>query len=132
MIEKRKSFLFLIIFLLVNSFGISENLKDENYFVLKKDEQNLQESKKDNKKEVLENEPKIESDRDILNKEKKLENKKEITSQENKRIGLVLSGGTAKGLAHIGILKVLDEEKVPIEYATGTSMGSIIAGMYSV
>lgn len=132
MTEKRKRFLFLIIFLLVNSFGISENLRDENYFVLKKDEQNLQESKKDSKKEVLENEPKIELDRDILNKEKKLENKKEITSQENKRIGLVLSGGTAKGLAHIGILKVLDEEKVPIEYATGTSMGSIIAGMYSV
>ena len=132
MTEKRKGFLFLIIFLLVNSFGISENLKDENYFVLKKDEQNLQESKKDSKKEVLENDPKIELDRDILNKEKKLENKKEITSQENKRIGLVLSGGTAKGLAHIGILKVLEEEKVPIEYATGTSMGSIIAGMYSV
>ena len=132
MTEKRKRFLFLIIFLLVNSFGISENLRDENYFVLKKDEQNLQESKKDSKKEVLENEPKIELDRDILNKEKKLENKKEITSQENKRIGLVLSGGTAKGLAHIGILKVLEEEKVPIEYATGTSMGSIIAGMYSV
>lgn len=130
--EKRKSFLFLIIFLLVNSFGISESLKDENYFALKKDEQNLMESKKDSEKEVLENEVKIELDRDILNKEKKLENKKEITSQENKRIGLVLSGGTAKGLAHIGILKVLDEEKVPIEYATGTSMGSIIAGMYSV
>lgn len=122
MTEKRKNFLFLIIFLLVNSFGISESLKDENYFVLKKDEQNLQESKKDSEKEVLENEVKIELDRDILNKEKKLENKKEITSQENKRIGLVLSGGTAKGLAHIGILKVLDEEKVPIEYATGTSM----------
>ena len=132
MTEKRKRFLFLIIFLLVNSFGISENLRDENYFVLKKDEQNLQENKKDSKKEVLENEVKIELDRDILNKEKKLENKKEITSQESKRIGLVLSGGTAKGLAHIGILKVLDEEKVPIEYVTGTSMGSIIGGMYSV
>ena len=53
-------------------------------------------------------------------------------NQEDKKIGLVLSGGTAKGLAHIGILKVLDEEKVPIEYVTGTSMGSIIGGMYSV
>ena len=42
MIEKRKNFLFLIIFLLVNSFGISESLKDENYLALKKDEQNLQ------------------------------------------------------------------------------------------
>ena len=70
MTEKRKSFLFLIIFLLVNSFGISESLKDENYFVLKKDEQNLMESKKDSEKEVLENEVKIELDRNILNKEK--------------------------------------------------------------
>ena len=70
MTEKRKSFLFLIIFLLINSFGISESLKDENYFVLKKDEQNLMESKKDSEKEVLENEVKIELDRNILNKEK--------------------------------------------------------------
>ena len=68
MTEKRKSFLFLIIFLLINSFGISESLKDENYFALKKDEQNLMESKKDSEKEVLENEVKIELDRDILNK----------------------------------------------------------------
>nr|WP_255460493.1 patatin-like phospholipase family protein [Leptotrichia sp. oral taxon 417] len=59
-------------------------------------------------------------------------NRKNVINQEDKRIGLVLSGGTAKGLAHIGILKVLDEEKVPIEYVTGTSMGSIIGGMYSV
>ena len=50
MTEKRKSFLFLIIFLLINSFGISESLKDENYFVLKKDEQNLMEVKKIAKK----------------------------------------------------------------------------------
>ena len=64
MTEKRKGFLFLIIFLLVNSFGISESLKDENYFVLKKDEQNLMESKKDSEKEVLENEIKM----DILAK----------------------------------------------------------------
>ena len=70
MTEKRKNFLFLIIFLLVNSFGISESLKDENYFVLKKDEQNFMESKKDSEKEVLENEIKIELDRNILNKEK--------------------------------------------------------------
>ena len=51
---------------------------------------------------------------------------------EDKRIGLVLSGGTAKGLAHIGVLKVLEEEKVPIEYVTGTSMGSIVGGLYAV
>ena len=55
-----------------------------------------------------------------------------LVFSEDKRIGLVLSGGTAKGLAHIGILKVLEEEKVPIEYVTGTSMGSIIGGLYSI
>ena len=49
---------------------------------------------------------------------------------EDKRIGLVLSGGSAKGLAHIGVLKVLEEEKVPVEYITGTSMGSIVGGLY--
>ena len=50
---------------------------------------------------------------------------------EDKRIGLVLSGGSAKGLAHIGVLKVLEEEKVPVEYITGTSMGSIVGGLYA-
>ena len=57
---------------------------------------------------------------------------KTVFTQEDKRIGLVLSGGTARGLAHVGILKVLEEEKVPVEYVTGTSMGSIIGGLYSV
>jgi len=57
---------------------------------------------------------------------------KTVFTQEYKRIGLVLSGGTARGLAHVGILKVLEEEKVPVEYVTGTSMGSIIGGLYSV
>ena len=55
-----------------------------------------------------------------------------VFAQEDKRVGLVLSGGTARGLAHIGVLKVLEEEKVPVEYVTGTSMGSIIGGLYSI
>lgn len=55
-----------------------------------------------------------------------------VFAQEDKRIGVVLSGGTARGLAHIGVLKVLEEEKVPVEYVTGTSMGSIIGGLYSI
>ena len=50
----------------------------------------------------------------------------------NKKIGLVLSGGGAKGFAHIGLLKVLDEEKIPIDYVVGTSMGSIIGALYSM
>lgn len=64
------------------------------------------------------------------NQKVKIENTEE--NKEDKHIGLVLSGGTAKGLAHIGVLKVLEEEKVPVEYVTGTSMGSIIGGLYSV
>ena len=46
-------------------------------------------------------------------------------------IGVALSGGAALGMAHIGILKVLEEEGIPISYISGTSMGSIVAGMYA-
>ncbi len=47
------------------------------------------------------------------------------------RVGLVLSGGGAKGLAHIGVLKALEENHIPIDYVTGTSMGGIVGGMYA-
>jgi NTE family protein len=47
------------------------------------------------------------------------------------RIGLVLSGGGARGLAHIGVLKVLERERIPVDIITGTSMGSIIGGLYA-
>ena len=47
------------------------------------------------------------------------------------KIGLVLSGGGAKGLAHIGVLKVLEEVGIRPDYITGTSMGSIIGGLYA-
>jgi len=46
-------------------------------------------------------------------------------------IGVALSGGAALGLAHVGILKVFEEEGIPISYISGTSMGSIVAGMYA-
>jgi NTE family protein len=48
------------------------------------------------------------------------------------KIGLVLSGGGARGFAHIGVLKVLEENNVPIDYVVGTSMGSIIGGLYAI
>lgn len=48
------------------------------------------------------------------------------------KIGLVLSGGAAKGIAHIGVLKVLEEAGIVPDYITGTSMGSIIGGLYSM
>ena len=47
------------------------------------------------------------------------------------KVGLVLSGGGAKGLAHIGVLKALEENHIPIDYIVGTSMGGIVGAMYS-
>lgn len=47
------------------------------------------------------------------------------------RIGLVLSGGGARGLAHVGVLKVLEAAHVPIDVIAGTSMGAIIGGLYA-
>ncbi len=54
------------------------------------------------------------------------------TAVKRKRVGLVLSGGGAKGMAHIGVLKVLEKAGIPIDVVTGTSMGSIIGGLYSI
>jgi NTE family protein len=48
------------------------------------------------------------------------------------RVGLVMSGGGAKGLFHIGVLKALEENNIPIDYVAGTSMGAIVAGLYSM
>lgn len=47
------------------------------------------------------------------------------------RIGLVLSGGGARGAAHVGVLEVLDELRVPVDCVVGTSMGSIVGGLYA-
>ena len=47
------------------------------------------------------------------------------------RIGLALSGGGARGLAHVGVLKVLEEMRVPVHCVTGTSMGAIVGGAYA-
>lgn len=47
------------------------------------------------------------------------------------RVGLVLSGGGARGLAHIGVLKVLERERIPVDLIAGTSMGAIIGGLHA-
>jgi NTE family protein len=52
-------------------------------------------------------------------------------TRERPRVGIAFSGGGAKGLAHIGVLKVLEEEGLQAEIITGTSMGSIIGGLYA-
>ncbi|SOC79157.1 NTE family protein [Salinimicrobium sediminis] len=54
-----------------------------------------------------------------------------LSQEEDPKVGLVLSGGGAKGLAHIGVLKVLEEAGVRIDYIGGTSMGAIIGSLYS-
>lgn len=54
------------------------------------------------------------------------------SAQQRKKVGVVLSGGGAKGVAHIGALKVIEEAGIPIDYIVGTSMGSIIGGLYSI
>lgn len=46
-------------------------------------------------------------------------------------IGLALSGGGARGVAHVGVLKVLEKHRIPVDYVAGTSMGAIIGGLYA-
>lgn len=53
-------------------------------------------------------------------------------TSHRKKVGVVLSGGGAKGMAHIGALKVIEKAGIPIDYIVGTSMGSIIAGLYAI
>ena len=54
------------------------------------------------------------------------------TAVKRKKVGVVLSGGGAKGMAHIGVLKVLEKAGIPVDIVTGTSMGSIIGGLYAI
>ena len=48
------------------------------------------------------------------------------------KVGVVLCGGGAKGASHVGVLKVLEENNIPIDYIVGTSMGGIVAGLYAI
>ena len=54
------------------------------------------------------------------------------TTVKRKKVAVVLSGGGAKGMAHIGVLKVLERAGIPIDIVTGTSIGSIVGGLYSI
>ncbi len=54
------------------------------------------------------------------------------TESGRKKVAVVLSGGGAKGMAHIGVLKVLEKAGIPIDIITGTSMGSIVGGLYAI
>ena len=53
-------------------------------------------------------------------------------SLKAQKVGLVLSGGGAKGITHIGIIRALEENNIPIDYITGTSMGAIVGSLYAM
>ena len=55
-----------------------------------------------------------------------------VGAQPRKKVGVVLSGGGAKGVAHVGALKVIEEAGIPIDIVVGTSMGSIVGGLYAI
>ena len=52
-------------------------------------------------------------------------------SKPGKKVGLALSGGAARGLAHVGVVSVLHQEGIPIDMIAGTSAGAIIGGVYA-
>ena len=54
------------------------------------------------------------------------------SQEQRKKVGVVLSGGGSKGVAHIKALKVIEEAGIPIDYIVGTSMGSIVGGLYAI
>lgn len=55
-----------------------------------------------------------------------------LPAQNRKKVAVVLSGGGAKGVAHIGALKVIEKAGIPIDYVVGTSMGALVGGLYSI
>lgn len=56
-----------------------------------------------------------------------------VTAAETRpKVGLVLSGGGARGIAHVGVIKALHEKNIPVDYVAGTSMGAIVGGLYAI
>ena len=54
-----------------------------------------------------------------------------IAPKKRPRIGLVLSGGGARGFAHVGVIKVLEENHIPVDYISGASMGALVGALYA-
>jgi NTE family protein len=55
----------------------------------------------------------------------------QLFAQQRQRVGVVLSGGGASGVAHVGVLKALEEYQIPIDYIVGTSAGALVGAMYA-
>lgn len=118
-----KKFFSLTLFLLSFCYSFSEGVQSKDYKIeeINKviEELKLQQMHLELMKEEIEK-----SNIDL--------SKKVNFSEQRPKIALVLSGGGAKGAAHIGVLKVLEKYQVPIDIIIGTSVGSIVGGMYSV
>src|SRR5262245_51492920 len=54
------------------------------------------------------------------------------SAKERRKIGLVLSGGGARGWAHVGVLRWFEEQHIPVDYIAGTSMGGLVGAMYAM
>ncbi|WP_427171883.1 autotransporter phospholipase A1 FplA [Fusobacterium nucleatum] len=108
-----KKIFFLIYTFLFFNFAYSENIE------LK--------SKEDIEVENLENQIKI-----LENKIQTIKKSKIEKNKDNLKVALVLSGGGAKGYAHLGTLRVLERENIKIDYITGTSIGAFIGTLYSI
>src|SRR5947209_7001546 len=54
-----------------------------------------------------------------------------VAAHPRPRVGVALGGGFARGMAHVGVLKALEDEGIPIDYIAGTSVGAVIAAMYA-
>ena len=134
MIKIRKIAYIIFLLISVGNLGYSE-INNENTVINENNiinDKNIIKQSQEKKDKNVQTENVRTGKMEKIKKEQTENIDKPIKNNEDKHIGLVLSGGTAKGLAHIGILKVLEEERVPIEYVTGTSMGSIIGGLYSI
>lgn len=55
-----------------------------------------------------------------------------VASSAAEKVGLVLSGGGARGIAHVGVIKALEDNDIPIDYVAGTSMGAVVGSLYSI
>lgn len=62
----------------------------------------------------------------------RIEQADSIKNRRHQSVGLVLSGGGAKGIAHVGVIKALEDNNIPIDYIAGTSMGAIIGALYAM
>jgi len=69
---------------------------------------------------------------DSLATQQQVEEQTVDVQKKNPKVALVLAGGGAKGLAHIGVIKVLEEAGLPIDIVVGNSMGSIVGGLYAI